>query len=80
MLYSMRKIDKLGRIVLPAEMRKILDLDPDDFVRLSIEDDKIILEKQEPACCFCGAGANLQTYQNRCICRTCLKELKKISI
>ena len=79
-LYTVRKIDKLGRIVLPIEMRKVLNLDPDDFTRLSIEGNKIILEKQEPECCFCGEKENLRNYQNRSICRNCLKELKKISI
>ena len=49
-----RKLDELGRVVLPIELRRTMDLNIHDTVEIFVEDDKIILKKYHPACIFCG--------------------------
>ena len=51
-----RKVDQLGRVVLPVEMRKALHIDVGDLVMMSDEGDRIVLEKVEQRCVFCGAS------------------------
>ena len=48
-----RKVDELGRIVLPIETRKRLDLGPKDPVEIFVEKDRVVLKKYEPCCIFC---------------------------
>ena len=50
-----RKVDQLGRVVLPVEMRKALTIEVGDLVMMSAEGDRIVLEKVEQKCVFCGA-------------------------
>lgn len=73
-----RKIDELGRIVLPIETRKSLDLEAKDGVEIFVEQDRIILKKYEPCCIFCGDADNVTYYKDKRVCRTCLSELAKI--
>ena len=75
-----RKIDELGRIVLPIETRKRLDLASGDGVEIFVERDRVILKKYEPACIFCGDADDIVTYNDKKICRKCLTELKKAEI
>ena len=70
-----RKIDQLGRIVLPKELRNRLDLHPDDSVRIYEKDNKIIMESNDPFCYFCSGTEDLIEFQNRYVCRNCLKKL-----
>ena len=72
-----RKIDELGRLVLPIEVRKRMDLSSGDGVEIFIERDRIILRKYEPACIFCGDADDVITYNDKKICRHCLETLKK---
>lgn len=72
-----RKIDQLGRIVLPKELRNLLDLHPEDSVRIYEKDNKIILESNDPFCYFCSGTEDLIQYQNRYICRDCLEKIAK---
>ena len=55
-----RKIDELGRFVLPIELRKNLGINNRDAVEIFVEDDKIILKKYEPSCIFCGMQTTLK--------------------
>lgn len=48
-----RKIDNLGRIVLPIELRRVLEIDQDSSLQIFVEGDEIILKKYQPACVFC---------------------------
>ena len=70
-----RKIDDLGRIVLPIELRRTLDISERDELEICMENDRIILQKFEPACVFCGSFQNLIQYRNKNICEDCLKRL-----
>ena len=70
-----RKIDDLGRIVLPIELRRTLDISERDELEICMENDRIILQKFEPACVFCGSFQNLIQYRHTNVCEDCLKRL-----
>ena len=73
-----RKIDELGRIVLPIEIRNNLDIKSRDAVEIFVEEDKIILKKYEPSCVFCGNASDIEQFGGKLICRKCLDKLKSI--
>ena len=68
-----RKIDDLGRVVLPIELRRTLNIDIKDPVEIFIEGDLIILKKYEPACVFCGEAANVENFRGKNVCKSCAK-------
>ena len=72
-----RKVDELGRIVLPIELRRTLDIAERDSLEIYVDGASIILKKYEPACIFCGDAADVISYKGRNICRNCLEEMKK---
>ena len=74
-----RKVDELGRIVLPIELRRTLDIEIKDSLEIYVENDSIILKKYEPTCIFCGEGNNVINYGDKNICRECLEKLKNIN-
>jgi len=69
-----RKIDPLGRFVLPKELRDILDIPVRTPMEIYTEDDTIVLKKYEPDCLFCGSGDDLITYKGKHVCINCLKD------
>ena len=69
-----RKVDDLGRIVLPIELRRTLDIAERDELEIYMENDRIILQKYEPACIFCGSSQGLSAYQGN-VCRACIRKL-----
>ena len=71
-----RKVDELGRIVLPIELRKILDIKQHDPIEIFMDNDKIILQKYQPACVFCNNIENIVFFQNKRVCADCVKKLK----
>lgn len=71
-----RKIDELGRIVLPIEIRKILDIKQKDAVEIFTDEGKIILQKYQPACIFCNNADDILYFNGKRICRPCLEKLK----
>lgn len=72
-----RPLDKLGRIVLPKELRTVFDIDNEDSVEIYVEDDKIILKKYTPSCFFCH-DTDVVEYKGKHICKKCLEELKHL--
>ena len=73
-----RQIDRVGRIVLPKELRRNFDLrDDETSLEIFVEDDKIILKKYEPACVFCGSADNVVDYMNKKVCRECIVKLNE---
>jgi transcriptional pleiotropic regulator of transition state genes len=72
-----RKIDELGRIVLPSELRKIFAITEGDQLEISVEGDKIILEKRRDVCVFCAAAEPQINFQGRMVCESCAGELGK---
>lgn len=71
-----RKLDELGRITLPIELRKNLNIKEKDGLEIFVEADTIILKKYEPSCIFCGNARNVTTYKEKNICPECLSQLK----
>ncbi len=73
-----RKIDNLGRIVLPIELRKTLGIDIKDPIEIFTEDDYVILRKYSPMCLLCGKEVSTITFKGKRICSKCLMEIKQL--
>ena len=72
-----RKVDELGRIVLPIELRRTLDINERDALEIYVVTNQIILKKYEPACIFCNNASDVVSFKGKNICKNCLEELKK---
>ena len=70
-----RQLDTLGRIVLPIELRRTMDIGVKDMVEIFVEDDKIVLKKYHPACIFCGDARDVVPYKGKLVCKSCMTEL-----
>ena len=73
-----RKIDELGRIVLPIEMRRTLDIGERDALEIYVEDSSVILKKYKPSCIFCDATKDIVVFKGKNVCPKCLRELKEL--
>jgi transcriptional pleiotropic regulator of transition state genes len=71
-----RKVDELGRIVLPIEIRKVLDIKQKDAIEIFTDEDKIILQKYQPACIFCNSADDIVYFNGKRVCSTCVEKLK----
>lgn len=72
-----RKVDELGRVVLPIELRRTLDIAEKDALEIYVDGLSIILKKYEPDCIFCGEARGIEDYKGKSICQDCMKDLKK---
>jgi len=72
-----RPIDKLGRIVIPKELRETYNLEVNDSVEIYVNDNQIIIQKYQPACIFCNSTDDIVYYEGKSICKECLEKLKK---
>ena len=73
-----RQMDSLGRIVLPIELRRTLDIAQKDSLEIYVEGNQIILKKYEPTCIFCENSRDIVSFKGKNVCPNCLKELKDI--
>ena len=73
-----QKGDELGRIVLPIEMRRTLDIGEKDALEIYVEGSSVILKKYKPSCVFCDATKDITVFKGKNICPKCLKELKEL--
>jgi transcriptional pleiotropic regulator of transition state genes len=73
-----RKVDELGRVVLPVELRKTFDIKKEDPLEIYVDGDSIILKKYEPACIFCGDAKNVRRIHEKVVCANCLEEMKSL--
>ena len=73
-----RKVDALGRIVLPIELRRTLDIEDRDAVEICVEGPDIVLRKYRPSCVFCDAAKDIVSFRGKNVCPKCLKELQKL--
>ena len=73
-----REIDKVGRVVIPKEIRNTLQISDNDPMEIFIDNDCIIIRKYEPSCIFCKTVKDVVLHHDRRICRNCLNELKKL--
>ena len=72
-----RKVDELGRIVLPIELRRTLDINEKDALEIYVDEESIMLKKYQPACIFCGNAKDVSTYKGRNICSLCANEIAR---
>lgn len=75
-----RRLDDLGRIVIPKEMRRLINVSERDFVRIIKHNNAIIIKKVSRSCMTCGSESNLVEYKDVCICRDCIDQIGKIQI
>lgn len=73
-----RKIDGLGRIVIPMEIRNKLEIEQNDPLDIHVEGNSIVLRKNSADCTFCGSSKGVVEYKGKNICSNCLKEIKGI--
>ena len=73
-----RKVDELGRIVLPIEMRRTLDIAEKDALEIYVEGSSVILKKYKPSCIFCDSTKEITTFKGKNVCPKCLKEMKNM--
>jgi transcriptional pleiotropic regulator of transition state genes len=74
-----RKVDELGRIVIPIELRRNLGIEERDSLEIYVDDDCIILKKYEPACVFCGNTEDVTIFHDKTVCRHCINDLARES-
>ena len=72
-----RKVDELGRIVLPIELRRTLGIAEKDALEIYVDGENIVLKKYEPACIFCNNAKDIIVFKNRNIYSKCISELKE---
>lgn len=72
-----RKVDELGRIVLPIELRRTLNIDIKDSLEIFVEGENIILKQYRPCCIFCGDGKDMVNYMGKNVCAECAKKLSE---
>ncbi|HHY93846.1 MAG TPA: AbrB/MazE/SpoVT family DNA-binding domain-containing protein [Firmicutes bacterium] len=70
-----RKVDELGRVVIPIELRRTMSIAERDSLEIYVDGDKIILRKYEPACVFCGNAADVVHFQGKNVCRDCIRAM-----
>lgn len=71
-----RKIDELGRICVPIELRRTLDIDEKDGVEIFVDGDMIILKKYQPSCIFCGDYKEVTHFKGKLICSSCSESIR----
>lgn len=74
-----RRLDELGRVVIPIELRNKFNISEKDPIEIYVEGSNIILKKHESNCIFCGNSKSLSEYKSKQICSTCLKKLNNLS-
>lgn len=73
-----RKVDELGRVVIPIELRRTLNIGEKDALEIFTEGDTIILKKYEPACVFCGQAKDVTHVKGKNICAACIAEIHNL--
>ena len=72
-----RKIDELGRIVIPIELRRVMNIGERDSLEIFVDGSAIVLKKYSLACSFCGSEEDICQYRGKAICSGCIDEIKK---
>ena len=74
-----RRIDDLGRIVLPIELRRTLDIGERETMEIFVEGSSVVLKKYRPTCIFCDSSRDIAIFRGKNLCPKCLKELVELS-
>ncbi|WP_372631928.1 AbrB/MazE/SpoVT family DNA-binding domain-containing protein [Cohnella sp.] len=72
-----RKVDELGRIVLPIELRRTMGIGEKDPIEIFVDGERIMLRKYEPTCIFTGSSENLVYFRGKMVSRNCIEEMKQ---
>ena len=73
-----RPVDALGRVVIPVEPRRVLNINTDDYLEIFVDGEYIMLKKFDASCVFCGSTENVKDVRGKHICEKCVNELKKL--
>jgi transcriptional pleiotropic regulator of transition state genes len=73
-----RRVDELGRIVIPMELRRTLGINVKDPIAIFTEGDRIILEKYRGSCALCGSETDVTAVKDRGVCAKCVKDIKRL--
>lgn len=74
-----RKLDELGRVVIPKEIRNKLDIEEKDPIEIYLDGTSIVLRKFELGCIFCNNSKDLTTYKDKLICKKCLSKISDLN-
>lgn len=74
-----RKVDELGRVVLPIELRNKFGIVEKDPIEIFVDGSSIVLRKYEPNCIFCGSTKKLVVYNDKLICNKCVEKINKLT-
>lgn len=72
-----RKVDELGRVVIPIELRRTLGIGEKDALEIYVDGERIVLKKYEPACVFCGSADDIIHFRGKNICSNCVGEMSR---
>jgi AbrB family transcriptional regulator, transcriptional pleiotropic regulator of transition state genes len=72
-----RRVDELGRIVIPKEIRRSFDIDIKDPLEIYVEGENIVMTKHHSTCIFCGLNDSIQSFRGKFVCSSCIAELPK---
>ncbi len=73
-----RRVDELGRVVIPIELRNKFGIAEKDPIEIFVDGSNIVLKKFEPNCIFCGSSKKLSTYKDKLVCDKCLAKLSEL--
>lgn len=73
-----RRVDELGRVVIPIELRNKFGIAEKDPIEIYVEGSNIVLKKFEPNCVFCGNAKNLKEYKGKLVCDKCSKQISQL--
>ncbi|MBO2532646.1 transcriptional pleiotropic regulator of transition state genes [Planifilum fulgidum] len=73
-----RKVDELGRVVIPIELRRTLGIGEKDALEIFVDGERIVLKKYEPACIFTGEVDNTIRYRNKVVSKKCIEEMYQL--
>lgn len=73
-----RPVDALGRVVIPVELRRVLNIKTDDYLEIFVDGEYIMLKKFDASCVFCGSKEHVKEIRGKNICESCVNELKKL--
>ena len=75
-----RRVDELGRVVLPIELRNKFGITEKDPMEIYVDGSSIILKKYEPNCIFCGSSKKVTNYQDKVVCEKCITNISKLNV
>lgn len=74
-----RKVDELGRVVIPIELRRARGIEEKDPLEIYVDGEQIILKKYEPACIFCGSADGVENFKGKQVCQECAQDMGKLA-